>query len=107
TGHTITALNANNAPLPGGALPIVVLRTSPGGTVSLGCDPAEYAGTAGKVVVSRRGTCDRVQRAKNAQAAGAAAAVMINTDTAYPPFEGPITGVTIPFLGVRGVLADP
>jgi hypothetical protein len=100
TGTSVDAINANGAPLPGGSFRIKVLKDA-GGNVSLGCDPAEYAGTAGMVVVSRRGTCDRVQRAKNAQAAGSAAAVMINNAAGFPPFEGPIAGVTIPFLGVR------
>jgi minor extracellular serine protease Vpr len=68
-----------------------------------------------------RGTCARVAKAIYGQQAGAAAVAMINTDSGFPPFEGPIfsnpdTGepftVTIPFLGIRGVLgpaatADP
>jgi minor extracellular serine protease Vpr len=113
TGKTIQAINANNgSPLPGPNTPIVVLR-NPDGTVSLGCNPAEYAGTAGKIVVSQRGTCARVARAVFAQKAGAVAAIMINNTAAFPPFEGKITGnpdtgeqfnVTIPFLGVKGVL---
>jgi minor extracellular serine protease Vpr len=118
TGQTIVAQNSNEATLPSGALPVAVLRTSyPSGPVSLGCDPAEYAnypgGVAGKLVVTLRGTCARVARAIFGQKAGAAAVAMINTDAGYPPFEGPITSnpdtgekftVTIPFLGVRGVL---
>jgi subtilisin family serine protease len=75
---------------------------------------------AGKLVVSLRGTCSRVARAIFAEQAGASAAAMINTDPGFPPFEGQITTsaetgpfvVTIPFLGVRGLLgpsatADP
>ena len=34
TGHTITALNANGAPLPGGALPVVVLKDAGGNVVT-------------------------------------------------------------------------
>jgi minor extracellular serine protease Vpr len=111
-GGGIPAINANEAPIPSGSFQIVVLR-NPDGTVSLGCDPAEYAGTAGKIVVTLRGNCARVARAVFGQKAGAAAVVMINTSSAFPPFEGPIdenpdTGeellVTIPFLGVRGLL---
>jgi minor extracellular serine protease Vpr len=83
------------------------LRTSTG-SVSLGCSKAEYAGTAGMVVVTKRGTCARVARAVFGDEAGAAAVVMINTSAGYPPFEGQITSnpdtgeqhtVTIPFLG--------
>lgn len=111
-GHSIPAINANAEPLPSGAHQIRVLRTSTG-AVSLGCNPAEYAGSEGKIVVVVRGVCARVARAIYGQKAGAVAVVMINTSTAFPPFEGkirenPDTGekfrVTIPFLGVRGVL---
>jgi minor extracellular serine protease Vpr len=128
TGGQITAINANGAtPVPAGPLDVAVLRTSyPNGPVSLGCDPDEYkpfdattnpvgypGGTAGKIVVSVRGVCARVARAIFAEQAGAAVAVMINNAASLPPFEGPITenpddgtpfNVTIPFLGVRGVL---
>jgi minor extracellular serine protease Vpr len=113
TGVTIQAINANNGgPLPGPNTPIVVLR-NPDGSVSLGCNPAEYTGVAGKIVVTQRGTCARVARAIFAQKAGAVAAIMINNVNAFPPFEGQITSnpdtgeqftVTIPFLGVKGVL---
>jgi subtilisin family serine protease len=115
-GDSVLAINANEAALPSGALPVKVLR-NPDGTVSLGCDPEEYADVAGKLVVTLRGSCARVARAVFGEQAGAAAVVMVNTSTAYPPFEGPIesnpdTGekflVTIPFLGVRGLLGpDP
>jgi minor extracellular serine protease Vpr len=112
TGKTIQAINANNGgPLPISA-PILVLK-NPDGTVSLGCNPDEYAGAAGKIVVTVRGTCARVARAIFGQQHGAVAVVMINTSNAFPPFEGQITSnpdtgepytVTIPFLGVKGVL---
>ena len=94
---------------------VKVLR-NPDGTVSLGCDPEEYVDVEGKLVVTLRGSCARVARAVFGEQAGAAAVVMINT-TAFPPFEGPIEGnpdtgeeflVTIPFLGVQGLLGpDP
>ena len=117
-GATMAAINANGATFASGvSYPIAVLRTA-AGAVSLGCDPAEYAafpgGVAGKVVVTQRGTCARVARAVFAQKAGAAAAVMIDNTTNFPPFEGRITGnpdtgeqyvVTIPFFGVRGLAA--
>ena len=110
----ITAIDANGAALPSGSFPIKVLRNSSGG-VSLGCDPQEYVdqNVAGKIVVTVRGTCARVARAIFGQQAGAAAVVMINNTDGFPPFEGKITSnpdtgeefeVTIPFLGVRGVL---
>jgi minor extracellular serine protease Vpr len=100
-GKSITAIDANGAPLPGGTLPVFVLRNF-AGTVSLGCNEAEYvdASIAGKLVVTLRGVCARVDRAVFGQRHGAAAVVMINTGPGYPPFEGDIPGVAIPFLGV-------
>ncbi len=112
-GTTIEALDSNGIAA-GGSLAVVVLpdtkHTGRFG-ISLGCDPAEYAaaGVAGKLVVTVRGSCARVDRAIYGQQAGAAAVVMVNSAAGYPPFEGPITSnpdtgqkfnVTIPFLGV-------
>lgn len=109
----IDAINANGAsfsdPLTG---QVKVLHDSTGG-VSLGCDPAEYAGSTGKIVVVQRGVCARVARAIFGQKAGAAAVVMINNSASLPPFEGQITSnpdtgeqytVTIPFFGVKGTV---
>jgi subtilisin family serine protease len=110
----INAINANGAALPSGSFQIKVLRNADG-SVSLGCDPQQYVdqNVAGKIVVTVRGVCARVARAIFGQKAGAAAVVMINNNAGFPPFEGKITSnpdtgeefeVTIPFLGVRGVL---
>jgi minor extracellular serine protease Vpr len=105
----VTAINANGATLASGPFPVKVLRNADG-TISLGCDKAEYAGTAGMVVVTARGTCARVARAVFGDEAGSAAVVMINNAAGLPPFEGQITEnpdtgeqhtVTIPFLGVK------
>ena len=118
-GATITVQNSNSGVFANGSTwPIIVLR-NPNGTVSLGCNPAEYdpsqggANVVGKLVVTVRGTCARVFRAGAAQHFGAAAAAMINTAAGYPAYEGPIAGgaptpadgniyepVTIPFFGV-------
>jgi len=110
TGN-IVAQDSNGYPFSDGTVwPVVVLR-NPDGTISLGCNPAEYtaAGVTGKLVVTKRGTCARVARAIFGQEAGAAAVAMINTSPGYPPYEGQITSdpdtgqqytVTIPFLGV-------
>lgn len=102
TAAGLTAIDANGLPLPAGPLPIVVLRDPASGGVSLGCSESEYvdAAIAGKVVVTLRGTCARVDRATFGARHGAAAVVMINTSATLPPFEGPIPGVSIPFLGV-------
>jgi len=108
---TIPAINANGADLPAGDLSVVVLT----GSHELGCSVADFtaAGIApgkNQIAVVSRGTCARAAKAIYGQQAGAAAVVMINTDTGYPPYEGQITSnpdtgaaftVTIPFLGVR------
>ncbi len=110
----VQAIDANGAALPSGTFKVKVLRNADG-SVSLGCNKAEYAGTAGMVVVTTRGTCARVARAVFGDEAGDAAVVMINNAAGFPPFEGPITQnpdtgeqhkVTIPFLGVRNLAAD-
>jgi subtilisin family serine protease len=116
--ETVSALVANGAtyasPL---NLTVKVVRdtTQPGG-VSLGCSVADFqanGGVAGKVAVVQRGVCARVAKAIYAQQAGAAAVVTINNSTALPPYESaifqnPDTGefynVTIPMLGVRGLV---
>jgi subtilisin family serine protease len=97
------AENANDAAIPGGSLTgnLRVLQSAPG-TISLGCDAADYAGVQpGDIVVTARGVCARIDRAKLGQAAGAAAVIMVNTADEFPPFEGNIFGVTIPFIGVK------
>lgn len=124
TGTSVTALSANGvSPADGTQYNVVVLQDDPATTENeaLGCSVDAYtkAGitTAPEdpptLAVSVRGTCARVARAVFGQQAGADAVAMINSDAGYPPFEGPITGnpdtgesfeVTIPFLGVRGVL---
>ena len=114
----IQALNANAATIQPQTLPVVVLEDDPATAdenESLGCsvEAFEKAGAAGALAVSVRGTCARVARAIFGQQAGAAAVAMINTDEGFPPLEGPITSnpdtgepfeVTIPFLGVKGIL---
>jgi subtilisin family serine protease len=112
TGKSIIAQNSNNASLPAGSLPIITLASdgidASTGLPFSGCDEAKWAAAnvAGKLVVTRRGVCARVDRATFGQKYGAAAVAMVNNNAAgafpFPPFEGPIPGVTIPFLGVRG-----
>ena len=114
TTGTVDLQDSNEVDFPEGqTLPVKVLRNADG-TISLGCNPAEYAGTAGALVVTKRGTCARVARAIFGQQAGAAAVVMVNSDSAYPPMEGDITEnpdtgepyhVTIPFFGAPGTAA--
>jgi subtilisin family serine protease len=95
----VSAIDANDGPLPAsGTLHVL---TAADGSISLGCAASDYAGVAGQIVVTLRGTCDRVARAKFGQAAGAAAVIMVNSGPGLPPFEGPIPGVTIPFIGTQ------
>ncbi len=113
TGATpVSAINANGATFADGlTLPVKVLWADAAHTrIGLGCNASDYTGTAGMLVVTARGTCARVARAVFGQQHGAAAVLMVNSSTDYPPFEGAITGnpdtgevyaVTIPFLGVR------
>jgi minor extracellular serine protease Vpr len=119
TGKSILAQLSNGpfqndpgASLPSGPLDVVVIRNADG-SVSLGCNQADYAGAAGKLAVVVRGTCARVHKAYMGQAAGAAAVAMIDTSTGYPPFEGDVTSdpdtgaqvhLTIPFFGVKGLI---
>jgi subtilisin family serine protease len=112
TGTTVQAIDADGVPVNGQTLPVKVLYSGTphdAAHISLGCDSNEYAGSAGFLVVVKRGTCARVARAVFGQKAGAAAVLMVNNADTFPPYEGPITGnpdtgetytVTIPFLGV-------
>ena len=98
SGAPIAAQNSNGAAVPGPITGELV-------NLGLGCaadDAAAapiYAAAAGKIAVTTRGTCARVDRARWGQAAGALAVIMINDSPGLPPVEGPIAGVTIPFLG--------
>jgi minor extracellular serine protease Vpr len=104
-------INANGAPVTSATLQVKVLLDA-AGNISLGCSPADYTDVTGKLVVTKRGSCARVNRAIYGRDAGAAAVLMVNNAAALPPFEGPIsangdtgvpvTPVAIPFLGVSG-----
>ncbi|HSU63266.1 MAG TPA: S8 family serine peptidase, partial [Burkholderiales bacterium] len=116
SGTTIPAINANGFALPASStFSVKVIKDGPT-TLSLGCSVAAFGGPnslpANTIAVVNRGTCARVAKAIFGQQAGAAAVVMVNNATSFPPFEGPITSnpddgtpfnVTIPFLGVRGL----
>src|SRR5439155_24645792 len=112
---TVPAINASGFALSGTATyKIKVLA----GINALGCTVGAFGGPnslpSGTIVVVNRGTCARVAKAIYGQHAGAAAVVMVNNATSFPPFEGPITSnpdtgeafnVTSAFLGVRGSAA--
>ncbi len=119
----ITAINANGeTDVPNGTQYTIVSVNDNTGTPtvneSLGCNVSDYPappnGSSMAVVV--RGVCARVGKAIRGQQAGYAAVTMVNNTTSLPPYEGPIfshpdTGepftVTIPFMGVRGLVTTP
>ncbi len=70
--------------------------------VNDGCDDTDFSAASGKIAVATRGgRCGRTDRLTLAQAAGARAVIFINNVSYFPPVEGPIAGVTIPFVGVN------
>jgi subtilisin family serine protease len=106
------AMNANDSSMP----PVAGLQTyfMPLNGSFSGCDETQYdpAKITGKLVVTVRGSCARVDRAIFGARHGAAAVAMINSSPSYPVYEGPIQDpvthqiVNIPFLGVQGVDGD-
>jgi Zn-dependent M28 family amino/carboxypeptidase len=77
---------------------------TPTATSTSGCEAGDFAGfVAGRIALMQRGTCTFAQKAVNAQAAGASAAIVFNRGTAGS--EGVVLGtltdpvVTIPVLG--------
>jgi subtilisin family serine protease len=102
SGTTLDALNANGFSITSlSGLQTVILPLTAGGYS--GCDEAQYSNVTGKLVITVRGSCARVDRATFGARHGAAAVAMINNAADYPPFEGPIPNVNIPFLGIRPV----
>jgi minor extracellular serine protease Vpr len=69
----------------------------------VGADSYIYNGyVAGQIPVTHRGNGARVDRAIQADAQGAPAVIMVNNSAGLPPYEGPIAGADIPFIGVAG-----
>ncbi len=108
TSTIVTQDSNNSTNFSATAMGVYVLPDGNGG-VSLGCNESEYvdAQIAGKLVVTKRGTCARALRAQFGYKHGAAAVALINNGPGYPLFDGPIpaaagssTVVAIPFLGV-------
>jgi Zn-dependent M28 family amino/carboxypeptidase len=90
---------------------VVPIGANPPNTSSSGCEAADFAGfTAGNIALMQRGTCPFAQKAANAQAAGASAAVIFNEGQAPAQptdedrritLQGTLgaPGVTIPVVG--------
>ncbi len=74
----------------------VALGTSADGT-TLGCEPIT-SDVAGKIALVDRGVCAFVQKAANAQAAGAKAVLIANTASGVQGMSGDDPSVTIPAL---------
>jgi hypothetical protein len=110
----IQGIVANEHPNPTLSGPLKVIKDDPNTTVNEaeGCSVGVFGTLApGTIAVVNRGTCARVAKAIFGQQAGAAAVIMVNNATGFPPLEGPITAnpddgkpftVTIPFIGVKG-----
>ena len=96
--------NSNNGPLPVTGT-IFVLQddpSTPGVDESLGCNLSDYpADATGLIIVAFRAVCPRVDRAIFGSQVNAEAVIFVNSDATYPPFEGPIEGADIAFLGAR------
>ncbi len=98
-GAQATVINEAAIPEAGITGTLRVLRSD--GEISPGCAATDYAAVQpGDIVVTRRGTCARGDRARLGAAAGAAAVLMVNDTDALAPIDGPIQGVAVPFLGV-------
>ncbi len=93
------------------------LRFSPAGdasgvlrAVGLGCATADFADLGeDEIALARRGTCEFREKARLAEAAGASALVVVNSeDEAVPGTLGADSGLTIPVVGVAsGDAPDP
>jgi hypothetical protein len=93
-GHPFTSFS--------GTVRIAGAGAGPAAAIGLGCSPADYANVvAGDLVVVKRGDCTRTAKARLAAAAGAGAIVLVNTQAGLPPFEGAISGVSVPYLGTQ------
>jgi Zn-dependent M28 family amino/carboxypeptidase len=88
---------------------VIAPPAEPGSTS--GCEASDFpASTAGSVALIQRGTCTFAQKAQNAQAAGAVAAIIFNegqegrTDVVAGTLGGP--GVTIPVIGTTFAVGE-
>lgn len=76
-----------------------------------GCEAGDFTGfTAGNIALVRRGTCDFMTKAANAEAAGAAGVVVMNqgTDGRTDAFGGTLgdTGVGVPVVGTSFAIGE-
>jgi minor extracellular serine protease Vpr len=107
-GKFISVQNSNNFALVDGTIyTLIIIKDNPSTAhydESLGCNVGDFPSSMppSTLVVVNRGVCGRAAKAINGQHAGAAAVIMINTDlTGYPPFEGSVPDLNIPFFGAE------
>ncbi len=101
---TMDGSGAGNVTGPVVAVNVVIPPGAPGTSPS-GCEAADFAGLpAGAIALIQRGTCTFRQKALNAQAAGAAGAIIFNEG--QPGRDGVLNGtlgepgdITIPVIG--------
>ncbi|GAA1313711.1 aminopeptidase [Planotetraspora silvatica] len=89
----------------------LVLPPAPVPSSTSGCEPADFASFApGNIALLQRGTCNFQVKAENAQAAGAAGAIIFNegqpgrTETLQGTLSAPT--VTIPVVGVGFTIGE-
>lgn len=103
TSGDIPAIDMNAATLP--VTGTIDAITDTPTTLKLGCDAADFTGlVAGTIAVVQRGVCPFVDKGRLAQAAGAAAVVVVNRDDtavgALPTYIGSSPSeFTIPMIG--------
>lgn len=102
----LAAVDSNDAVIPAAGItaPLAVLTDGDG--LSLGCTVADYAGASGRIAVVVRGVCARTDKVEAAQQAGAVAVVLVNDTAGAPSYQGPVEGVTIPYLAVPAAAAE-
>jgi Zn-dependent M28 family amino/carboxypeptidase len=97
---------------------VVPIAGNPPNTSTSGCEPSDFAGfAAGNVALLQRGTCPFRQKADNAAAAGASAAIVFNEGQPQSPTQpedrtvvvrGTLgtPGITIPVIGTSYAIGE-
>ena len=96
-GRKVSLIAANDAAV--GVTGVVRIVRDANGGIGLGCTAQDLGDLSGMIAVVARGVCPRVDKASAGQQAGAVAVIMVNQSEEFPPVEGRIEGVSIPFLG--------
>ena len=89
--------------------PVQAVDLNLAGTSTSGCEASDFTGfTAGNIALIRRGTCSFGQKVTNAQAAGAAAVIVMNTAPGSAAFAGTLGGpvATVPAIGTSYAIGE-